>query len=200
MDGENKLWVRSLGSPDSRPLNVEVAAGGIFWSPDSRFIGFVFRGELKRIDVSGGSPQVIATVSAAPYRGGTWSPGGVILFSHGGAIFQIPEGGGIPIQVVARARVAIFEFHGYPSFLPDGRRFLYVSSSQNPSGSRGILVGDLGLKPEQQSSTPLLAADSPAVYVPGATPEMGDVLFVRNGSLMAQPMNALRLEVNRATR
>ena len=79
-EGQNLLWVRSLDSFTARPLaGTEVSGSPAppFWSPDSRFIGFFGSGKLKRIDASGGAPQIVCDLPAA--RGGTWNRDGVIL-------------------------------------------------------------------------------------------------------------------------
>lgn len=67
------IWVRSLDSIEARPLaGTEARQIGrpFFWSPDSRFIGYVGGdGRLKKVDVSGGPPQTIVTLEA-PSRTG----------------------------------------------------------------------------------------------------------------------------------
>ena len=50
-------------------------------------------------------------------------------------------------------------------------------------------------KPEQQSSKPLVASNSQPVYAPSADPSTGYLLFVREGTLMAQPFDNRRLEL-----
>jgi eukaryotic-like serine/threonine-protein kinase len=56
--GKALVWVRALDSPSAQPLpGTEGDRGlgaGPFWSPDSRFIGFVADDKLKTISVSGG--------------------------------------------------------------------------------------------------------------------------------------------------
>ncbi len=42
--GNDKLWLRSLDSPEARPLDGTEGAGQPFWSPDSRFIAFAAPG------------------------------------------------------------------------------------------------------------------------------------------------------------
>jgi hypothetical protein len=44
-----------------------------FWAPDGRAIRFFAGGNLKRIDLAGGTPQVLADAPAD--RGGTWHVG-----------------------------------------------------------------------------------------------------------------------------
>ena len=84
-DGKaTQLWVRELGSETARPLPGTDAASFPFWSPDSRHVGFSISTELtlKRIDVSGGPPVPIATLTHQ-FRGASWSPAGVIDFQPG---------------------------------------------------------------------------------------------------------------------
>src|SRR5262249_37098387 len=77
VSGETRLWLRSLSSPSPRALAGTDNADSPFWSPDSRSIGFFADRKLKRIDIDGGSPQVLADAPLG--RGGTWNRDGVIL-------------------------------------------------------------------------------------------------------------------------
>ena len=59
--GESALWVRDLDRETPRKLEGTEGAdytpgAGMFWSPDSRFIGFRSGQELKRIPAEGGDP------------------------------------------------------------------------------------------------------------------------------------------------
>ena len=75
------VWVRPIDSLEARPLKGTEGARHVFWSPDSRFIGFFSAGGfIKKIAVSGGPPQTLAT-GTATVTGATWSRDGVILFS-----------------------------------------------------------------------------------------------------------------------
>ena len=47
IDGVPGLWVRSLDQEDGRPLNGTARSESVFWSPDSRSIGFIADGQLK---------------------------------------------------------------------------------------------------------------------------------------------------------
>ena len=63
--GKVGLWVRSLDSPVARLLtgtSLEGPVGGFaaFWSPDGRSLGFFAERRLKRIDVSTGTPLILA--------------------------------------------------------------------------------------------------------------------------------------------
>jgi Tol biopolymer transport system component len=81
-----------------------------------------------------------------------------------------------------------------PSFLPDGRHFIYMRRSTTPENT-GIYVGSLDAKPEEQSVKQLVATRYGAAYVPSSDPGMGHLLFVRDRTLMAEPFDARRLEL-----
>jgi len=85
--------------------------------------------------------------------------------------------------------------HAYPSFLPDGRHFIYFRQSDKPENS-GVYVGSLDARPEEQDSKRLLATDWGPAYVPSSDPGVGQLLFMRDGTLMAQPFDARRLELS----
>jgi eukaryotic-like serine/threonine-protein kinase len=60
----------------------------------------------------------------------------------------------------------------------------------------GVYIGSLNTKPEEQDSRRLLTSTSGPVYVPSSDSDSGQVLFLRQGTLMAQPFNAHRLELS----
>jgi hypothetical protein len=71
--------------------------------------------------------------------------------------------------------------YAFPSFLPDGRHFLFYSYASSDEVS-GVYVGSLDAAAE---STRLVGADTAAVY----DSHSGHLLFVRQGTLLAQPFN-----------
>ena len=78
-EGKSQLWVRPLDSLAAQPLAGTDGATYPFWSPDSASVGFFADGKLKRIDIVGGAPQVLANAAAG--RGGAWNREGIILFA-----------------------------------------------------------------------------------------------------------------------
>jgi len=97
--GKIMLWVRPLDAAEAHPLLGTEGAGNLFWSPDSRTIGFFAEGKLKTIDASGG-PTVVLT--DAPYDlGGSWRQDGTILFSDSvKGLYRLTVGGKTPAMVV----------------------------------------------------------------------------------------------------
>jgi Tol biopolymer transport system component len=167
-DGASRLWVRSLAATAAQPLAATEGAQFPFWSPDSRSVGFFSEGKLKRFDLSGGAPQTVATAVGA--RGGTWNADGVILFSKGGPLFRVPAAGGQPVAVTALDRQTS---HRFPSFLPDGRHFMFYAIATPDTA--GIYLGALDA-PDTHRVTAADAAGSLS---------SGWLLWERAGTLVA---------------
>jgi eukaryotic-like serine/threonine-protein kinase len=195
-DGILRLWIRSLDSLEARPLTgSEMSSVSLFfWSPDSRYIAFRDGEELKKIDVSGGPAQVLCDIKGAGI-GGAWSRDGVILFGNVNAgLMKVSESGGVasPVTALDPSRKEIL--HGFPTFLPDGRHFIYWRASATP-GYSGVYIGSLDANPAEQNSKQLVATTSGPAYVPFSGGGSGQLLFMRNRTLLAQPFDARRLEV-----
>ncbi len=190
--GGSRVRLHSLASGDARQVSDTARAGTpLFWSPDSRFVGFADGRTLRRVDVATG---VVAPVCDTPvFNGGTWS-GDVILFGGRDGIMQVPAGGGtpVPLTTVDDARGEIT--HAAPWFLPDDRHFLYLRASLD-SSTGGIYIGRVGVEPAAQEPTRLLATERPAVYAPSRDSTTGQLFFMQGSRLLAQPFDAARLEL-----
>jgi serine/threonine protein kinase/Tol biopolymer transport system component len=193
--GRPTLWVRSLGNGQLREVTGAEGARYPFWSPDSRFIGFFADGRLKKIAVDGGPPQSV--VDAEDGRGGTWNADGVILFAPApfGQIMRVADAGGEATPVTGAGESGTRPARRFPWFLPDGRHFLYTDSAID-TGAVGVYVGSVDGGPARR----LLADDTNAVFAPAADGGVGDLLFVREETLMAQPFDLTRLELVGAAR
>jgi serine/threonine protein kinase len=181
--GKTLIWIRSLDSFSAQALAGTDGAQFLFWSPDSRFIGFFAQGKLRKIDTSGGPPQTVCDVPGVP-RGGSWSKDGLILFGTGDSpIFRVPSEGGKPAPATKLDTAQKQSSHRWPSFLPDGRHFLY--SARGPDGL-SIYAGSI----DSDAVKLLFPSDTNAVY---AAP--GFVLFNREGILMRQGFDSAQLEL-----
>jgi len=82
--------------------------------------------------------------------------------------------------------------HGWPEFLPGGKRFLFLRFTEKPDIA-GIYTGSLDGTP----SFRVLPDLSNVNYVPPASPgRFGYLLFRREGTLMAQPFDLDRLQAS----
>lgn len=105
---------------------------------------------------------------------------------------RVSETGGAaaPVSTLDPSRQEVD--HAFPSFLQDGRHFIYLRRSTLPENS-GIYAGSLDAKPAEQKL--LVASQVGAVYAPSADSVRGYLLFLRDSTLMAQPFDVLRLEL-----
>ena len=179
---KSKLWVRSLETLAARPLEGTDDAALPFWSPDSRNIGFFTNTKLKRIPAAGGDADVLCDVKRA--RGGAWNRAGVIVFAplSDGPLYRVSATGGDPQPVTRLDSLRHETGHRFPEFLPDGRHFLYSALPPN-DGKFDIYVGAL----DSPGREHLLAAGSGVLYA-----EPGSLLYLRNGTIVAQAFDAAR--------
>jgi len=196
-DGVLRIWIRSLDTLEVRPLlgTESPAFPPFFWSPDSRQIVFDAGGKLKKISVSGGAAQTLCDLTGLAV-GGSWNQDGVIVFGQGGGcLMRVSANGGSasPLTVLNTAGGDIH--HVIPSFLPDGRHFIYLRASHN-SENYGIYIGSINAKPEEQDSRLLLETKYGPVFVPSSDGGPGHLVFLRDGTLFAQLFDASRLELS----
>jgi len=178
-DQANKyvLWTYEVGGRGTNTVQGTEGASHPFWSPDGRSIGFFADGKLKKLEVSSGrSAQVLCDAPSG--RGGSWNRDGVILFSPraDGGIYRVSSAGGIPTAVTKPD--ASVSSHRWPSFLPDGRHFLYLAANFGGEFEKNaIFVGSL----DSQETRFVVGASSNAVYT-----DPGYLLYVRDNALVAQ--------------
>jgi Tol biopolymer transport system component len=179
-DPGGDLWVRSLDSLSARVLPGTRGGGGPFWSPDGKHIGFSAEGKLKKIDLSGGPPEVLCDGAG----GGAWNREGVVLFARGDGLYRVSSQGGQATRVstldVSRRELS----HGFPQFLPDGRHFLFLVNAEEPE-HRGVYAGSLDSGEKKR----ILSETSEAAYAPP-----GYLLFVRSNTLLAQAFDPTLLQ------
>jgi eukaryotic-like serine/threonine-protein kinase len=172
-EGKTRIWVRPMNAIAAQPLNGTDGTGRPFWSPDSRFLGFMAEGKLKKIEVTGGPAQKIC--DAPTGADGSWSSQGVILYDGTGndPIYRVPAAGGTPTVAVKADKNGQV---GWPEFLPDGRHFLFMAIAAKPEDSK-YRVGSI----DSTDSKPFAPAQTLVTYAPP-----GYLLFVRDRTLVAQ--------------
>jgi len=185
-DGRQLLWVRPLNSAAAKPLDGTDGATFPFWSADSRSLGFFANGKLSLIDVSGSPPLALCDVAIG--RGGTWGADGTILFTPNvsSPVFRISASGGTPQPATTLNGSLNERSHRWPQFLPDNKHFLFFAQKA-VVGIGGIYVGSL----DGGAPRLIMENDSNAVYSLS-----GDLLFVRQGILMAQRFDARELRLD----
>jgi hypothetical protein len=185
LEGKRLLWVRPLEALSAQALPGTERALSPFWSPNSRAIGFFADGKLKKVQLSGGPPQILCDVSARTSNG-TWGHQGTILFDkwegRPQGIYGVADTGGEP-RLVIEPQAPGNDF--WPHFLSDGRHFLYAGRDL-PSISDGTYVSSL----DPHDVRRIMQADSRVAYAPP-----GFLLYVREETLLGQPFDAENLRL-----
>jgi len=173
----DKVWIRELARLDWRELPDTDGATMVFWSSDSRSLGFSADNKLKTVDLATGVQTVRCELPAGSGRLAAWAPDGTILYSSASGVRVC--GNDRQITTLASGDLA----HLNPSFLPDGRRFVYLALTQNASEIRYASIDPTG------PTGVIGPSESQAVY------NRGHLLFRRSGTLLAQRIDAASLKL-----
>jgi serine/threonine protein kinase len=173
-DGIRRLWLRALDSEREQVLIGTDGANTPFWSPDSQWVGFFAGNSLKKIRLSSGIAQTVAS-QVSTYGGATWSVRDVILFpATTGGLLRISAQGGLATQQTKG------QGHFWPQFLPDGEHFIYSAAPAT------VMVGALGSGPHRTlMKFPVRA--SALAYA------SGHLFYVQDRLLFARPFDQNRL-------
>jgi Tol biopolymer transport system component/DNA-binding winged helix-turn-helix (wHTH) protein len=180
--GKTMLWLRSLDSLNSRELPGTEDALLPFWSPDSKSLGFIAAGKIRRVNVAGGPPQDV-TDARRPTRA-AWTEDGTILFAAGGGgpLHRVPATGGTAVPATLPDAGAI----SWPYPIAGTDKFLY-------DNSRGI--AHLGSLSDIHKREPIHPADSNTLYAPPHDGQPGRLLWLRGTTLVGQVFDARRGKV-----
>tara|TARA_B100001964_G_C14231816_1_gene600395 strand:- start:218 stop:2509 length:2292 start_codon:yes stop_codon:yes gene_type:complete len=126
---ENELYLclRNLGDDTFKLL--KESKGGIlpFFSPDSKWVGFVTADKIKKIELSSGLLKNICDANN-PFNGATWGSDGMIYFgdSEGASFLKVSENGG-EASVLTDKILRVLN----PNVTPDGSGVLFRAAGVN---------------------------------------------------------------------
>src|SRR5207249_3186281 len=144
--------------------------------------------KLKTIDAGGGAVQTLA--DATDPRGGAWGADGTLLYAPnpGTAMLRIPAAGGSATPAIPQVKANLgLISERWPSFLPDGKHFIFFEFSGGEQGGRrgNIWLGAL----DSSQPVKLVGADAGGQYAGG------HLLFIAGGNLMSQRFDEKKLKV-----
>jgi serine/threonine protein kinase len=193
-DATSRLWIHAMDTLESRPLSASSGNPNLpfFWSYDSRFVFFQISTTLKKIDATGGPAESVCDLPGLAIGGSSNRQGTILVGSNTTPIMRVSSQGGAATPVTALDASRGETGHSGPTFLPDGQHFLYTRLGKPES--TGVYVGSLEVKPEQQALRRILATQYIAQFIQSQDGS-GEILFLREGTLLAQPFDLGRLEV-----
>ncbi|MGH9716588.1 MAG: protein kinase domain-containing protein [Candidatus Acidiferrales bacterium] len=161
----------------------------VFWSPDSRFVGYEEEGKLWRIPTAGGSTAEICTLPG-PILSAAWGAGDEIFFSSWrGDMYEVSGQGGDAKALGLHDPKIDVDFHDL-TFLPGGQDLLYTTH----------LVGGRSRLEVLSHGKPKVIFNEKdwSVWAP-AYSSIGDLLFMRGqgsqDSIWAIPFSAAKRAV-----
>jgi eukaryotic-like serine/threonine-protein kinase len=194
--GRSALWLRRMDRSDAQFVPGTEDAAAPFWAPDGRRIGFFTLQELRYVDLADGKVTTVCAEAAA--AGGTWAPGDRIVFGRaGGSLYSVSAAGGRPTAITTldgqRGEVS----HAWPSWLPDGRRLLFLVERQVAGQSEiQVLTVDGGARRAVVlgASNAVFLPPDQVLYVSPDTARMPRaepwrVALVRSGTLRTLPLD-----------
>jgi Tol biopolymer transport system component/tRNA A-37 threonylcarbamoyl transferase component Bud32 len=178
--GMRHAWLRLVGELDARPIEGTEGATSMFWSPDGTALAFFTDDKLRRVDLGGGAPVTICDSRAGIRLFGTWGGDGQILFTaiEGDAIYSVPSSGGTATPILKPDPARNEARLNFPSFLPDGRRYLYLRRLRGGGGQ--LMLADPG-----QPARELMPLLSAAHYV-----DPGYLIYAVDGALLGRRFDA----------
>jgi len=164
----NSLYIKALAEKEARLVAGTTGQGNVtnpVFSPDGKFIAY-WSGQdqsLKRVAVSGGTPQVICQ-AANPY-GMSWYADNEIVFGQGaGGIRRVSATGGTAETIVS---VKTGEIAHGPQMLPGGNALLYTLASNTDNTVPQDLLNQLNNAQAANQITPQQMATLLASLNPG---------------------------------
>ncbi len=192
--GTSRIWLLPLDSARAFPLPETTVPAGTpvgrpFWSPDSKHLAVydVAEGRLKKLSIEGGTPS---TICRANFCDGTWGSSGTILCDdfNGRGIGRVQASGGEATLAAWPDTAAGETYISWPSFLPDGRHFIYNNQPMSWSSATDELYLKIGSL-DSRESRHLGKVVGRAVYC-----EPGYLMYLKNGFLVMHRFNAGNLE------
>jgi Tol biopolymer transport system component len=182
--GMQQVMLRAINETSARAVPDTDGAVGVFFSPDSQWLGFASSGDLLKVPVGGGPP--VRVVSTLTPNGADWGPNGTIVFTRGAVavVEQVPDGGGESQAVTKLEKGEVA--HRWPAMVRASNTLLYVVAGDMSMVNPRIMAHSL----ETGTRYDLGLNGASPRYVPS-----GHLLFVQQGNLMAAPFDPDRVAV-----
>lgn len=186
--GLRRLYIRRFDESDAIPIRGTETVTVCVFSPDGSAVAFMTADNiLKKVSLADG--LVTTIVTDADYTGGgvAWGTDGSITFIRAGTLWQVPSTGGAPQQLTTLEAGNNEYLHLWPTIVAGADALLFASVS-----------GDRDRVSTKIEALSLATRRRHVVVDDGSNPiytTSGHLVFFRNGTLLAAPFDATRLEL-----
>jgi serine/threonine protein kinase len=191
----NQIYLRAMDDPSLKPVPGTENGSFPAFSPDGQWLAF-FSGnplQLKKVPITGGAALSLASVPhhSAPM---SWGDDGNILLG-GTELARVPEAGGQPV-VIAKVDPSKGEaVFLSPELLPGGKHILATLVTATGRDAPEIVAVDVRTGEKKV----LLETAGECLFArTGAKPDLGHLVYARNGSLFAATLNSATLQLGPA--
>jgi Tol biopolymer transport system component/DNA-binding winged helix-turn-helix (wHTH) protein len=180
--GAFRLFLRDFSELESHPVSDGEGAYSVVWTPDGQTLLFTANGKLRRIALNVAASQILT--EASPYFSSAipFGPDRLLVSNHRNSAV-ISTSGGTP-QPINRS-------YSWAQVLPGGQEFLYTSNDSH-LGSLRARIAPLG---GNDLGTEVVQADSRVQYTGSLFSDSGYLMYLRAGTLLAQPFDLARRHV-----
>jgi len=190
-EGASQVMLRAANALDFTP--VAGTEGGVcpFFSADSKWLGFVSGGSMKKVRLAGGSPLDVVPMETADFRGAAWLKSELIVFSENASapLSMVSANGGTPKPLTSLAAEKKERTHRWPYALPGGKAVLFtVGTSDSPDNYDDSRIEAVVAATGERKT--VLKGGSIAQYLPATR----QLIFAKGGSLYAIAFDEDKLE------
>jgi DNA-binding winged helix-turn-helix (wHTH) protein len=181
--GAFSVFLRDFTSLESRLVPESEGAHTLFWPPDGKSLFLTVRGKLRRFPLGGDVHFALGDSPAFLFSGASLSRDRLLLGSRF-TTYEIPASGGTPEPIEA-------SYH-WPQALPDGKHLLHTVWDEQAGRHRARVTRLDASAPAKD----LVESDSRVLYTASVVnPGSGYLVYIRGGSLLAQPFDPAALRV-----